>query len=185
MDIVDKIAERRIVDALERGELDNLPGHGKPLQLDDDSMVPPELRAAYRILKNAGFVPPQIAIRKDITSLQGLIMQSEDEAEVRRAARRLSMLMLRLEGRNGTDLRNEQDYYQKIVENFNQRRPAGGKPAGGKKQNSESQAPLLTASIFALHIRFTTTITDVTDSRCPSDHRHAPEPEHRTDQLKK
>lgn len=121
MDIIDKIAERHIVEAIERGELEDLPGSGKPLKLDDDSMVPTELRAAYRILKNAGFVPPQVAIRKDIASLQGLIMQTEDEAEARRAARRLSMLMLRLESRDGSNLRHEQAYYDKIVDSFNSR----------------------------------------------------------------
>ncbi len=126
MDIVDKIAEQRITEALERGDLDNLPGSGKPIQLDDDSMVPAELRAAYRILKNAGFVPPQVALRKDIASLQGLIMQTEDEAQARRAARRLSMLMLRLEGRDGINLRSEHAYYQKIVDSFNDNAHADG-----------------------------------------------------------
>ena len=60
MDILDQIAEARIQEALRAGELSNLPGAGKPLQLDDDSMIPKELRAAYRILKNSGFLPPEI-----------------------------------------------------------------------------------------------------------------------------
>ena len=61
------IAEQRIAEAIENGDFDNLPGAGKPLELDDDSLVPEELRLAYRILKNAGFVPPEIetpAVRK-------------------------------------------------------------------------------------------------------------------------
>ena len=56
----DAIAERRILQAIARGELDGLPGAGKPLALDDDAMVPEETRVAYRILKNAGFVPAGI-----------------------------------------------------------------------------------------------------------------------------
>ena len=51
------IAEERIQAAIRRGELDNLPGAGKPLPLDDDLLVPPEARIANRILKNAGLVP--------------------------------------------------------------------------------------------------------------------------------
>lgn len=52
--------ESRIAQAHEQGEFDNLPGKGKPLQLDDDRLVPEEVRAAYKVLKNAGFVPPEL-----------------------------------------------------------------------------------------------------------------------------
>ena len=45
----DKIAEELIAAAVARGELDNLPGQGKPLVLDDTSAIPKELRAGYRI----------------------------------------------------------------------------------------------------------------------------------------
>jgi len=58
--MLESIAERRIGEAVANGELDNLPGAGKPLELDDDPLVPEELRLAYRILKNAGYVPPEI-----------------------------------------------------------------------------------------------------------------------------
>ena len=54
----DLIAEQKIAEAIARGELDNLPGAGRPLNLDDDALIPEELRLAYRILKNAGYVPP-------------------------------------------------------------------------------------------------------------------------------
>jgi DnaJ-like protein len=49
------IAERRIKEAIERGEFDDLPGAGQPLELDElDPAIPVELRMAYRILRNAG-----------------------------------------------------------------------------------------------------------------------------------
>jgi hypothetical protein len=54
------VVESRILEAHENGEFDNLPGKGQPLQLDDDRLVPEELRAAYQVLKNAGFVPPEL-----------------------------------------------------------------------------------------------------------------------------
>ncbi|NIR60855.1 MAG: DUF1992 domain-containing protein, partial [Gammaproteobacteria bacterium] len=38
--LLDQITEQRIAEAIERGELDGLPGSGQPLELDDDSMVP-------------------------------------------------------------------------------------------------------------------------------------------------
>jgi hypothetical protein len=55
MDIFDFIAEQRMAKAVARGEFDNLPGAGRPLLLDDDALVPPELRVAYRMLRNAGW----------------------------------------------------------------------------------------------------------------------------------
>jgi hypothetical protein len=56
----DLLAERKIAEALANGEFDDLPGAGQPLELDDDPLVPEELRLAYRILKNAGYVPPEV-----------------------------------------------------------------------------------------------------------------------------
>ncbi len=52
--LLDQWAERHILDAQTKGEFDDLPGRGEPLTLDDDLHVPPELRAGYRLLKNAG-----------------------------------------------------------------------------------------------------------------------------------
>jgi len=121
MDIVEKIAEAKIREAQQRGDFRDLPGAGKPLVLDDNSMVPPELRAAFRILKNAGFIPAEVGIRKDIASLQGLIMRTEDDAEARRLARRLSTLLMQLEVRSGISLRNEDAYYRKIVDSVTRR----------------------------------------------------------------
>ena len=58
--MLDFLAEKAIQDAIARGELDALPGSGRPLQLDDDALIPEELRLAYRILKNAGCVPAEV-----------------------------------------------------------------------------------------------------------------------------
>lgn len=52
--IFEILAEKKILEAASRGELDDLPGAGRPLDLDDDALVPEELRMASRILKNAG-----------------------------------------------------------------------------------------------------------------------------------
>jgi hypothetical protein len=58
--MLDFLAEQKLAEAVSRGELDNLPGAGRRLELEDDALVPEELRLAYRILKNAGFVPPEV-----------------------------------------------------------------------------------------------------------------------------
>ena len=59
--VIQSIAERRIEESMAKGDFDDLPGRGKPLELEDDSHVPPELRMAYKVLRNAGCVPPELA----------------------------------------------------------------------------------------------------------------------------
>lgn len=71
--LLDKWAERHIADAQQKGELDNLPGMGAPLQLDDDSAVPAELRSGFRLLKNAGYLPPELETRKEALTLARLL----------------------------------------------------------------------------------------------------------------
>ena len=67
--LLDQWAERHITEAQSKGEFDNLPGSGEPLILDDDSHVPPELRAGYRLLKNAGCLPPELEQRREAIQL--------------------------------------------------------------------------------------------------------------------
>ncbi|PKM79135.1 MAG: hypothetical protein CVU88_07340 [Firmicutes bacterium HGW-Firmicutes-13] len=64
MDIFYKIAEGKIQEAIQEGVFDNLPGKGKPLNLEDMSNVPPELRIGYKILKNAGILPEEFRLKK-------------------------------------------------------------------------------------------------------------------------
>ena len=92
------IAERRILEAVSRGELDDLPGAGRPLELDDDALVPEELRLAYRILKNAGYVPAELQTLKEIGELQALVADDSIDAAARsRAVRKLALLRTTIE----------------------------------------------------------------------------------------
>ena len=60
---LESIAEHKIREAIERGELADLPGEGRPLDLGDDLLVPEEWRVGYRMLKNAGVLPPELRAR--------------------------------------------------------------------------------------------------------------------------
>jgi len=96
----DRLAEQRIVEAMERGEFEGLAGRGAPLRLDEDQSVPAEWRLAHRILKNAGFVPEEVALRQEIADARAALDAVEGEAR-RRAVVRLSLLETRLEARRG------------------------------------------------------------------------------------
>lgn len=117
MNPIDQIAETRIREAIERGELSGLPGEGRPLQLDDDSAIPEELRAAYRILKNAGFLPPELQLRKELREAEHLLQQLP-ESERSRARFRLELLQLRLAAnhRQPINLLLEDRYRQRLLE---------------------------------------------------------------------
>ncbi len=95
--LFERIAEQRIAEALERGEFDDLPGAGRPLALDDDVLVPEDLRLAYRILKNAGFVPPEVGALREIGELERAIEALPDGAGRDHALRKLQLLRLRLD----------------------------------------------------------------------------------------
>lgn len=69
MSLLDLLAEQRIAQAMDEGLFDDLEGAGKPLPEEDLSMVPEELRAGYRILKNSGFIPPELEMRKEAIAL--------------------------------------------------------------------------------------------------------------------
>lgn len=83
------IAERKIEEALARGELRGLPGEGRPLDLDDDALVPEDLRMAYRILKNAGFAPQEVRANGRGERKLCLMSARVEARYFRRAVRRL------------------------------------------------------------------------------------------------
>jgi hypothetical protein len=96
--MLDFLAERKIDEAVSRGELDGLPGAGRPLELDDDALIPEELRLAYRILKNAGYVPPEVEQLTELRRLEALVIRGDADAESHsRAVRKLALLKTRIE----------------------------------------------------------------------------------------
>src|SRR5688572_33108412 len=85
--MLDFIAEQRIAEAIANGDFDDLPGAGKPLELDDDALIPEELRLAYRILKNAGYVPAEAAAPHGIAQLEALVRRELCGAKASASAR--------------------------------------------------------------------------------------------------
>lgn len=90
------LAERRIRAAMSQGAFDDLPGRGRPLALDDDSLVPEEIRLAYRVLKNAGYLPEELALRGEIAAINQLLDRALDAQDRRLANQRLALLRFRL-----------------------------------------------------------------------------------------
>ncbi len=66
MNRLESQAEKLLREAIEKGEFDNLPGKGQPLDLRENPFEDPDLRTVHRLLRNAGFAPAWIEERKDI-----------------------------------------------------------------------------------------------------------------------
>jgi Domain of unknown function (DUF1992) len=79
--VIAHLAESKIRAAMARGEFDNLPGGGKPLPLEDLSRVPPDLRMGFKLLRNAGCLPPELEARKEVARLGALVATAGDTEE--------------------------------------------------------------------------------------------------------
>ena len=66
MNRLESLTEKKLREAIEQGEFDNLPGKGKPVDLEENPFEDPNLRVVHRLLRNAGFAPAWIEERKDI-----------------------------------------------------------------------------------------------------------------------
>jgi len=115
-----KIIEERIKRAQRKGEFDNLPGTGEPLNFEDDYFVPEELRLAFKILKNADCVPPEIELKKEISQLEAMMSKMEGSAEKYKLLKKLNYLIMKLNLNRNTSAEFEmpQQYEIKLVERF-------------------------------------------------------------------
>ena len=117
--VIAMVAEQKIQEDMRNGGFDNLKGAGKPLKLEDDSLIPPDLRMAYRILKNGGFVPQEIQEEKDVQTMLDLIGHLEDEQERYRQIRKLNYMVMKINQRRNRPINLEKsEYYQEIVQSL-------------------------------------------------------------------
>ena len=113
-----KIIEKRIKEAQEKGEFDDLPGKGEPLKLEEDTHVPEELRLAYKILKNADCLPPELELKKEIRQMEDLLDNIPDEKEKYKLIKNINFKIMKLNmmGNKSALLEETQLYYKKLLE---------------------------------------------------------------------
>lgn len=88
------MAERQILKAQAEGQLDNLKGAGKPLNMDGDGSAD---AIGFRIMAEAGALPREIQLRKAVAEQTEVVKAAPDEATRRAATKRLADLQLRLD----------------------------------------------------------------------------------------
>lgn len=128
----EKIVEERIRTAQKKGDFDDLPYAGKPLSLESDLHIAEDLRLSYKILKNAGCVPPEIDLKKQIVHLESLLADMDETPEAYRLLKKLNFLIMKLNCvRDGNvSLDSPQIYREKLLHRF------------ATPQASDSQQPL-------------------------------------------
>ena len=96
------IVEERIKAAQKEGQFDNLPGTGRPLDFEDAN-VPEDLRMAHKILKNGGFLPPEIELKKKIVHTRDLMDGMENGSPGRnKLGKKLNYLLVKLDTVRGS-----------------------------------------------------------------------------------
>ena len=105
----ESLIDQKIREGMERGEFDDLPGKGKPLDTSENPFEDPEMRMAHRMLRNAGFAPLWIEERKDI------------DAEFDHARHQLSRVWTVMQNALGTDNeRGARARWEKALDSFRQ-----------------------------------------------------------------
>lgn len=121
------IAERRIAQAIAEGTLKVEGWQNKPLPVDDDNgFVPDDLKMAYKILKNSGYLPPEVETRKEVHRLEELIARTEDSHQRLKQMKKLNVLLMKLDAQRTTvsSIENDDNYYRKIVEHISVSSPS-------------------------------------------------------------
>ena len=116
----EKIVEERIRVAQKNGEFENLPDTGKPLVFKNEGFIPEDLRMAYKILKNADALPPEIEIKKEIRHIESLLSGMADTAEAYHLMKKLNFLIMRFNSLRGGRVAFEipQVYEERLVRRF-------------------------------------------------------------------
>lgn len=116
MNILAELAERAIQEAQQRGEFENLSGQGQPLPETNDPFMPETLRMAYKVLKNAGYVPREVQSQREIRSLIECLERETDEALKMRQIQKVQLFIAKARMEHGGLLQEEnENYFQKVV----------------------------------------------------------------------
>ncbi len=113
----EKIVEERIRRAQRNGAFDDLSGSGQPIRYGNDSLVPEELRLAYKILNNAGCLPPEVELKKEIRKTEDLLAGVADTAEKYRILKKINFMIMKLNTIQGKSILSDlpQHYMSKLA----------------------------------------------------------------------
>lgn len=122
MDIFSLIAEDKIRTAIKEGEFENLPGQGKPLQLEDLSHIPEDLRIAYKVLKNSNMISETERLKEELITIENLLDSCDSSEESQRLKTKKHEKQIRLEvlmkKRKALESKASAFYKEKVFKQF-------------------------------------------------------------------
>ena len=129
----EKIVEERIKKAQEKGEFKDLPGKGKPLPVEDVN-VPEDIRLAYKVLKNADCVPPELEIKKEIRNTRELLSGMAETSEKYKILKKLNHLILKLNSMRSGSVTFDipQHYLDPLTERMGSKKDSSKTDAGDR-----------------------------------------------------
>ncbi|MDX1782351.1 MAG: DnaJ family domain-containing protein [Thalassovita sp.] len=91
-----QLIERQILKAKAEGKLEGLEGEGKPLpERPEESVVDPAMAAGHRIMAEAGALPEEFRLKKDLDDARAAWRAATDEAEKKKLMARIADLEMR------------------------------------------------------------------------------------------
>jgi hypothetical protein len=121
------VAERRIKDAMDAGQFNDLPGKGQPLDLESNPFEPAHMRVANRILKNARALPPWLQLEKDIQQEIALLGSRREKALAACRGARNDAARQRIVARFRDEHRERMDTLNTMILHYNEISPAAAR----------------------------------------------------------
>ncbi len=87
---LESLVEGRIQKAMMDGVFDNLPGKGKPINLQDYLAMPEHLRLGYQVLKNSGYLPEEVRLKKEMETIKERIHRCASDEEKKKLMKELT-----------------------------------------------------------------------------------------------
>jgi len=113
----EKIVEERIKKAQKKGVFNHLPGKGVPLPQESMPDLNNDLKLAYKILKNADCLPPELELKKEIQNTEALLKNMTDTKEKYKTIKKLNFLIMKLNisRNNSADMECPQHYFDRLI----------------------------------------------------------------------
>jgi hypothetical protein len=92
---IEKLIDKMIREAMEKGEFDNLEGQGKPIDLDAYFAAPEDVRLGHKLLKDANIIPEELELLREADALKAELAACRTEDERRRLRKALDEKLLK------------------------------------------------------------------------------------------
>ncbi|HKS28995.1 MAG TPA: DUF1992 domain-containing protein [Pyrinomonadaceae bacterium] len=92
---VEKLVDKMIREAMERGEFDNLSGSGQPVDLTSYFATPEEMRLGHKLLKDANILPEELELLREAEALRAELSTCSTEEERREIRKAIDDRLLR------------------------------------------------------------------------------------------